>query len=342
MAMQGRGYGATAFSPSSRASMKFYAVENWSDTAQGTYISLATTLAGTTGVTERLRVDHTGNVGIGTPTPAYPLSVNGTVQSMTGGFRFPDGTTQTTAATSGVSLSSPDSSITVGGSAVAPTVAVNTADIQKRVTGTCVVGQSVTSVNANGTVNCAAGPQGPPGPASPVVKDANGNVLGTLVAVGGINGTDATIYTRGYFVTVGITGQFMVGSLSPDTQEIDWSGTACNGTAFLPSPSYNTITTNFPITYAKAVLYSAQANLLMVPVSTGVTATAVNYSANSSEFAGYGAPDYSYADGVSNCEPSGGSFPASGWQMVAINPATALGWTVSGNPLSVAGPLQLP
>lgn len=37
------------------------------------------------------------NVGIGTSTPSYPLSVVGTIYSSSGGFRFPDGTTQTTA-----------------------------------------------------------------------------------------------------------------------------------------------------------------------------------------------------------------------------------------------------
>jgi predicted heme/steroid binding protein len=41
-----------------------------------------------------------GNVGIGTSTPAFPLAVNGVVQSLAGGFKFPDGTTQTSAATS--------------------------------------------------------------------------------------------------------------------------------------------------------------------------------------------------------------------------------------------------
>lgn len=41
-----------------------------------------------------------GAVGIGTTTPANPLSVNGIIQSLTGGFKFPDGTTQTTAGVS--------------------------------------------------------------------------------------------------------------------------------------------------------------------------------------------------------------------------------------------------
>ena len=45
-----------------------------------------------------LVVDATNNrVGIGTATPSFPLSVNGVVQSVSGGFRFPDASTQTTA-----------------------------------------------------------------------------------------------------------------------------------------------------------------------------------------------------------------------------------------------------
>jgi len=159
MAMQGRGYGATKFSTSSRAYMKFFAAENWTDAAQGTYISLATTPTGTAATAERLRITAAGNVGIGTTAPAYPLSVNGVIQSSAGGFRFPDNTVQTTAAVgggSGVTLSSPDGSITVGGTAAAPTVEANTSVVQKRVTGTCAAGTAVTAVSASGAVTCAA------------------------------------------------------------------------------------------------------------------------------------------------------------------------------------------
>ncbi len=42
--------------------------------------------------------DNPGNVGIGTPSPGEKLTVGGTVQSTSGGFKFPDGSTQTTAA----------------------------------------------------------------------------------------------------------------------------------------------------------------------------------------------------------------------------------------------------
>jgi len=42
-----------------------------------------------------------GNVGIGTNTPAQKLSVAGTIESTIGGFKFPDGTTQASAASVG-------------------------------------------------------------------------------------------------------------------------------------------------------------------------------------------------------------------------------------------------
>ena len=41
--------------------------------------------------------DNGGNVGIATTTPASKLTVAGTIESTTGGIKFPDGTTQTTA-----------------------------------------------------------------------------------------------------------------------------------------------------------------------------------------------------------------------------------------------------
>ncbi len=52
-------------------------------------------------MTETMRIRGNGNVGIGTASPAQKLSVTGTVQSTTGGFMFPDGTVQTTAAAGG-------------------------------------------------------------------------------------------------------------------------------------------------------------------------------------------------------------------------------------------------
>jgi len=51
------------------------------------------------GVVQELPIAVTaaGNVGIGTTTPGQKLSVVGTIESTSGGFKFPDATTQTTA-----------------------------------------------------------------------------------------------------------------------------------------------------------------------------------------------------------------------------------------------------
>jgi hypothetical protein len=53
------------------------ATENWTSTAHGTYFALGSTPNGTTGDLERLRIDQSGNVGIGTMAPQQNLSVEG-------------------------------------------------------------------------------------------------------------------------------------------------------------------------------------------------------------------------------------------------------------------------
>lgn len=51
---------------------------------------------------ERMRITTSGNVGIGTTSPGQKLTVAGTIESTSGGIKFPDATTQTTAATYGM------------------------------------------------------------------------------------------------------------------------------------------------------------------------------------------------------------------------------------------------
>jgi len=84
----------------------------------------------------RMLITPTGNVGIGTVTPTAPLEVAGNLKISNGGsLIFANGTTQSSAAVPGVTLTSPDSSITVGGTATAPSVAVN-AVASSKISGT--------------------------------------------------------------------------------------------------------------------------------------------------------------------------------------------------------------
>ena len=50
---------------------------------------------------EHMRIDSSGNVGIGNAAPSSPLTVAGVIESTSGGVKFPDGTTQTSAASGG-------------------------------------------------------------------------------------------------------------------------------------------------------------------------------------------------------------------------------------------------
>ncbi len=54
-----RGYGATDYSSAARVAIRLLSAENWSDTAQGTYINFLTTTIGTTTLTERMRLTDT-------------------------------------------------------------------------------------------------------------------------------------------------------------------------------------------------------------------------------------------------------------------------------------------
>ena len=74
--------------------------DNVGDALNGLYVGTVSQhpiLFGTNN-TQRVIIDSSGQVGIGTTTPSYKLDVSGQIRSSSGGFVFPDGTTQATAA----------------------------------------------------------------------------------------------------------------------------------------------------------------------------------------------------------------------------------------------------
>jgi len=72
----GSGHDGTDVVITNRALLKFMAGENWSTTAQGTYINFETTQNGTISRTEKMRLTGDGKVGIGTISPTALLDVN--------------------------------------------------------------------------------------------------------------------------------------------------------------------------------------------------------------------------------------------------------------------------
>lgn len=89
----------------SGASIDFFADENYASNRNGTDIRFLTAVNGSGAARmERLRIDNTGNVGIGTATPGQKLEVNGSIKLSAGNggkLIFADGTAQSTATLQG-------------------------------------------------------------------------------------------------------------------------------------------------------------------------------------------------------------------------------------------------
>jgi hypothetical protein len=76
-----QGFGATSYNSASRAKISAFAAENYTDTAQGAYMTFAVAPRGGITAVEAMRIDAGGNVGVGTPTPAFLLDVVGSANT---------------------------------------------------------------------------------------------------------------------------------------------------------------------------------------------------------------------------------------------------------------------
>ena len=87
-----QGYGATSYNGASRAKISAFAAENYTDTAQGAYMTFAVAPIGGINANEVMRIDAAGNVGIGTTAPGFKLDVNGNVSFRGGSSYFKQST----------------------------------------------------------------------------------------------------------------------------------------------------------------------------------------------------------------------------------------------------------
>jgi hypothetical protein len=78
----GRGYDGTEFALGS--TIRMVTTETFAALKRGTFIDFSTTETGTASLAIRMRIDHDGQVGIGTQTPAQQLDVAGNVRVGTG------------------------------------------------------------------------------------------------------------------------------------------------------------------------------------------------------------------------------------------------------------------
>jgi len=76
MSIYGRGYNGSGYSGNYNSAITFGAAQNFTPTANGSDIQFYTTPLNTVSPQERMRINHNGNVGIGTNSPATTLDVN--------------------------------------------------------------------------------------------------------------------------------------------------------------------------------------------------------------------------------------------------------------------------
>jgi hypothetical protein len=156
---------------------------------------------------EWMRITSAGNVGIGTKTPAQKLSVAGMLESTSGGFKFPNGTVQTTAGGAGT-VTSVGSGLGLTGGPITSsgTLAIDPLVVpQLGATSNTFTGGVSASSLATGTLQAT-------NVANPIVSTMTGNTAQTAAVTGTATATGIgnTYGVAGYSSTgngVGVFGQ---------------------------------------------------------------------------------------------------------------------------------------
>ena len=125
----------------------------------------------------------TGNVGLGTTSPAEKLQVAGTIHSTSGGFKFPDGTSQTTAASipSGVIVMWSGLLVNIPAGWVLCNGANGTPDLRDRFIYGTSVGENP---GATGGSTSHTHSVNPPSTQTSAINEAPNVIFGSPVAVG--------------------------------------------------------------------------------------------------------------------------------------------------------------
>jgi hypothetical protein len=165
-------------------------------------------------------------VGIGTASPAYTLDAVGTIRSSTGGFMFPDGTIQTTAASGSGTITgvTAGTGLSGGGTSGNITLSINTAAIPQLNTANTFTG-TITAGTASGST---AGVLGLSNATSGQAYGVGGlSSSSSGYGVEGLNTSSAGIgvYGAGFTGTLGTTG-------SPSGIGVKGSATSTTGSNF--------------------------------------------------------------------------------------------------------------
>lgn len=175
MSLTSFAYGTSAYTASSRATIKTIAAELWTNSAQGTYITFATTAIGGTTTVEKVRITPTGGLNVG-GTADVPLG--GIVATTVNGLTFTASTgtltlntfTLTVAATASVSGTNTGDQTNISGNAATVTTNAN-------LTGPITSTGNATAVAAQTGTGTTFVMQTSPTLTTPNIGDATGNTF---------------------------------------------------------------------------------------------------------------------------------------------------------------------